>query len=168
MGKYCIFQEITVIRIFILFLSRAGWRHCHAILIILAGPHHTTTPSRVTSTGLHLSHHLHPRDTSHDLSSSSSSPSNHEDRVYIKLTAFEKTLYLNLSANSEFLPGGVVVEVAREDGSVERRGPSQNSCHYVGHIHHSVLPQEGGEEGGLGGAMEGSWAAVSTCNGLVS
>lgn len=128
----------------------------------------TTIPSLVTSQGNQISytfpsspHHQNPRgpqDASQDISLP-------QGEIYIKLTAFGGTFYLNLSL-SDLEEQEILVEYVGRNGSIEGRAPRQNSCHYTGHVHSSVGDGwSKGEE--LGSAMEGSWTAISTCNGLV-
>lgn len=126
---------------------------------------HTTVPSLVSSQGHHLSYSLpqHHQSIRRDISQDYASGRDGSGRVYIKLAAFGETLYLNLTLSSwEWGTKDTPVDYVQEDGSVETLTKQRASCYYAGHI------QRGEGEGeAIGRVMEGSWTAVSTCNGLV-
>ena len=135
---------------------------------MLDGPHifqHLTVPSLVSQQGHHISHTLpslpqHHQSLGRDISQDASG-----GRIYIKLPAFGETLYLNLSLSSSDLAGmETLVNYVRGDGSIQTQSRAPGSCHYTGHVH-----SDAGDslDGGIGRAREGSWTAVSTCNGLV-
>lgn len=90
-----------------------------------------------------------------------------DPNIYIKLLAFGETLYLNLSLSSSDLEGmETMVDYIQGDGSVQTHSRTLGSCHYTGHVH----GRDGDSlelENEIGRAKEGSWIAVSTCNGLV-
>ena len=90
------------------------------------------------------------------------------ERIYFKIPAFGETLFLNLSLSSSEGYERTLIEYVRRNGSiVETKSPSSHhhQCHYTGVVHQAQGSPEGEE---LGAVLEGTWAAVSTCSGLVS
>ena len=144
----------------------------YTILLTAAKSFHMTVPSRVNDKGTHLSYNLQlspgVQRKPKDLFTSPSATNIKEGRTYFKLSAFGETIFLNLTLNSDLGAERALVEYVRKDGSIDIRTPHHHLCHYTGHVHGTSVASIGGRiQEELGRVIEGSWTALSTCNGLV-
>ena len=110
------------------------------------GEYMLTYPSRVDSSGNHLTYHFQ---NSHKKRAATVQQ---DSRMYFKVAAFGQKFFLNVSENRDFTSRHLVVEYMGNNGSVtDFRRPAIQSCYYTGQL----VDKDG-------------WIALSTCQGLVS